>query len=104
MSEKFTTELDDEAFTLASGVFPDGAVWLKVTDPLPPSARLMRIRAVALRDMNDFMLLAQLVEAVRHVTDVTFSHLELPWLPWARQDRHMVPGRQLCAEGLCPAA
>ena len=92
MSEKFTLELDDEAFTLASGVFPDGAVWLKVTDPLPPSARLMRIRAVALRDMNDFMLLAQLVEAVRHVTDVTFSHLELPWLPWARQDRHMVPG------------
>lgn len=78
-------ELDDEAFTLASGVFPDGAVWLKVTDPLPPSARLMRIRAVALRDMNDFMLLAQLVEAVRHVTDVAFSHLELPWLPWARQ-------------------
>ncbi|MGM1329058.1 ribose-phosphate diphosphokinase, partial [Klebsiella michiganensis] len=44
MSEKFTLELDDEAFTLASGVFPDGAVWLKVTDPLPPSARLMRIR------------------------------------------------------------
>lgn len=37
MSEKFTLELDDEAFTLASGVFPDGAVWLKVTDPLPPS-------------------------------------------------------------------
>lgn len=31
MSEKFTLELDDEAFTLASGVFPDGAVWLKVT-------------------------------------------------------------------------
>ena len=59
MSEKFTLELDDEAFTLASGVFPDGAVWLKVTDPLPPSARLMRIRAVTLRDMNDFMLLAQ---------------------------------------------
>lgn len=42
--------------------------------------------------MNDFMLLAQLVEAVRHQTDVQVSHLELPWLPWARQDRHMVSG------------
>ncbi len=92
MSEKFTLLLDDTAVTLASGVFPDGAGWLKVTGELPASAALMRIRAVSLRDMNDFMLLAQLVEAVRHVTDVAFSHLELPWLPWARQDRHMVPG------------
>ena len=52
----------------------------------------MRIRATAMRDMNDFMLLAQLVEAVRHQTDVLVSHLDLPWLPWARQDRHMVSG------------
>lgn len=92
MSEKFTLRLDNKAFTLSSGIFPDGAVWLKVRDELPATARQMRIRVVALRDMNDFMLLAQLVEAVRHVTDVEFSHLELPWLPWARQDRHMVPG------------
>lgn len=92
MTVKLTLELDDKPVALSSGVFPDGAGWLKVTDPLPASAHLMRIRAAALRDMNDFMLLAQLVEAVRHVTDVAFSHLELPWLPWARQDRHMVPG------------
>lgn len=92
MTVKLTLELDDKPVALSSGVFPDGAGWLKVTDPLPASARLMRIRAAALRDMNDFMLLAQLVEAVRHVTDIAFSHLELPWLPWARQDRHMVPG------------
>lgn len=58
--------------------FPDGAVWLKVTDALPTFARLMRIRATAMRDMNDFMLLAQLVEAVRHQTDVLVSHLDLP--------------------------
>ena len=38
------------------------------------------------------MLLAQLVDAVRHVTDVAVSHLQLAWLPWARQDRHMVAG------------
>lgn len=92
MSEKLTLTLDEQVYVIASGVFPDGAVWLKVVETLPASARLMRIRAVAMRDMNDFMLLAQLVEAVRHQTDVLVSHLELPWLPWARQDRHMATG------------
>ena len=92
MSLKLTLTLDDQTYAVASGVFPDGAVWLKVIDALPSFARLMRIRAAAMRDMNDFMLLAQLVEAVRHQTDVLVSHLELPWLPWARQDRHMVAG------------
>lgn len=92
MSVKLTLTLDDQTYAVASGIFPDGAGWLKVTDALPSFARLMRIRAVAMRDMNDFMLLAQLVEAVRHQTDVLVSHLDLPWLPWARQDRHMVSG------------
>ncbi len=92
MNIKLTLTLDDQSYAVASGVFPDGAVWLKVTDALPTFARLMRIRATAMRDMNDFMLLAQLVEAVRHQTDVLVSHLDLPWLPWARQDRHMVSG------------
>lgn len=92
MSMKLTLTLDNQTYTIANGVFPDGAVWLKVTNPLPSSARLMCIRAVAMQDMNDFMLLAQLVDAVRHQTDVLVSHLELPWLPWARQDRHMVAG------------
>ncbi|WP_193145597.1 ribose-phosphate diphosphokinase [Citrobacter europaeus] len=92
MSVKLTLTLDDQTYAVASGIFPDGAGWLKVTDALPSFARLMRIRATAMRDMNDFMLLAQLVEAVRHQTDVLVSHLDLPWLPWARQDRHMVAG------------
>lgn len=92
MSVKLALTLDDQAYAITSGIFPDGAVWLNVTDALPSFARLMCIRATAMRDMNDFMLLAQLVEAVRHQTDVLVSHLELPWLPWARQDRHMVAG------------
>lgn len=92
MSIKLTLTLDDQSYGVTHGVFPDGAVWLKVTEALPTFARLMRIRATAMRDMNDFMLLAQLVEAVRHQTDVLVSHLELPWLPWARQDRHMAAG------------
>lgn len=67
-------------------------MWAKVTGALPRVASLMRIRAAAMKTMDDFMLLAQLTDAVRQHCDVRFSHLELPWLPYARQDRHMQPG------------
>lgn len=92
MASKIELFIDNQNVEIDHGVFPDGAVWLKVTGELPASAQLMRIRVAAMRDMNDFMLLAQLVDAVRHVTDVAVSHLQLAWLPWARQDRHMVAG------------
>lgn len=92
MEKRLQLFIDNQEIALTTGIFPDGAVWLKVTGKLPERAQLMRIRAAAMRDMNDFMLLAQLVDAVRHITDVLVSHLELPWLPWARQDRHMVAG------------
>ncbi len=92
MENRLELFLDNQPITLASGTFPDRAVWVKVKDALPHTAQQMRIRAAAMRDMNDFMRLAQLVDAVRQVTDVTISHLELPWLPYARQDRHMVAG------------
>lgn len=92
MEKRLQLFIDNQEIALTTGIFPDGAVWLKVTGKLPERAQLMRVRAAAMRDMNDFMLLAQLVDAVRHVTDVLVSHLELPWLPWARQDRHMVAG------------
>lgn len=92
MASRIELFIDNQKFAITHGQFPDGAVWLKVIDELPSFAQLMRIRVAAMRDMNDFMLLAQLVDAVRHVTDVVVSHLQLAWLPWARQDRHMVPG------------
>lgn len=92
MASRIELFIDNQNVEIDHGVFPDGAVWLKVTGELPASAQLMRIRVAAMRDMNDFMLLAQLVDAVRHVTDVAVSHLQLAWLPWARQDRHMVAG------------
>lgn len=92
MASRIELFMDNQQVDVTHGVFPDGAVWLKVTGTLPSFARVMRIRVAAMRDMNDFMLLAQLVEAVRHVTDINISHLELAWLPWARQDRHMVTG------------
>lgn len=41
MNIKLTLTLDDQTYAVASGVFPDGAVWLKVTDALPTFARLM---------------------------------------------------------------
>nr|WP_318383336.1 ribose-phosphate diphosphokinase [uncultured Enterobacter sp.] len=92
MENRLELFLDNQPIALTTGRFPDGAVGLKVSQALPARAQEMRIRAAAMRDMNDFMLLAQLVEAVRHATDVVISHLELPWLPYARQDRHMVAG------------
>ena len=92
MEKRLQLFIDNQDIALTTGIFPDGAVWLKVTGKLPERAQLMRVRAAAMRDMNDFMLLAQLVDAVRHITDVLVSHLELPWLPWARQDRHMGAG------------
>lgn len=92
MASRIELFIDNEQVALSHGVFPDGAVWLKVTGKLPSFARQMRVRVAAMRDMNGFMLLAQLVDAVRHAADITVSHLELAWLPWARQDRHMVPG------------
>ncbi|MDZ7323777.1 ribose-phosphate diphosphokinase [Kosakonia sacchari] len=92
MASRIELFIDNEQVALSHGVFPDGAVWLKVTGKLPLFGQQMRVRVAAMRDMNDFMLLAQLVDAVRHATDIAVSHLELAWLPWARQDRHMVPG------------
>ncbi|QNQ22871.1 ribose-phosphate pyrophosphokinase [Kosakonia sp. SMBL-WEM22] len=92
MASRIELFIDNQHVEIDHGVFPDGAVWLKVTGELPVSAQLMRIRVAAMRDMNDFMLLAQLVDAVRHVSDIAVSHLQLAWLPWARQDRHMVAG------------
>ena len=92
MTSKIKLTLDNQPIEIERGVFPDGAVWLRVTSELPRFAQVMRVRVAAMRDMNDFMLLAQLTDAVRHVTDIAVSHLELAWLPWARQDRHMVSG------------
>ncbi|ARD63441.1 ribose-phosphate pyrophosphokinase [Kosakonia radicincitans DSM 16656] len=92
MASRIELVIDNEQVEISHGVFPDGAVWLKVAGKLPSFALHMRVRVAAMRDMNDFMLLAQLVDAVRHVTDIAVSHLELAWLPWARQDRHMVAG------------
>ncbi|XWJ92839.1 ribose-phosphate diphosphokinase [Phytobacter ursingii] len=92
MTSKIELTLDNQPVEIERGVFPDGAVWLRVMSELPRFAQVMRVRVAAMRDMNDFMLLAQLTDAVRHATDIQVSHLELAWLPWARQDRHMVNG------------
>lgn len=88
-------KLDGKEIAVETGRFPDGAVWAKVVGTLPVTASLLQIRAAAMKNMDDFMLVAQVVEAVRHCCDVRFSHLELPWLPYARQDRHMQPGDSL---------
>lgn len=92
MKSRLRLFLDEREIKLTTGRFPDGAVWLKVDETMPKMECRMRIRVAGMATMDDFMLLAQLVDAVRHACDVSFSHLELAWLPWARQDRHMQPG------------
>ena len=53
-------KLDGTLWHVETGRFPDGAVWAKVKGDLPSSASLMQIRATAMKNMDDFMLLAQL--------------------------------------------
>ncbi|MCR0999713.1 ribose-phosphate diphosphokinase [Serratia rubidaea] len=84
--------LDNEEVPVISGQFPDGAVYARFTVPAAANVVRMRIRAAAMRTMDDFMQLAQLVEAVRHHYPIRESLLELPYLPFARQDRHMGAG------------
>jgi len=64
--------VDGQEIATQTGRFPDGAVWAKVTGALPRVASLMRIRAAAMKTMDDFMLLAQLTDAVRQHCEVRF--------------------------------
>ncbi|MGW1444277.1 ribose-phosphate diphosphokinase [Serratia rhizosphaerae] len=84
--------LDGEEVQVISGQFPDGAVYARFAVPAAAGVAQMRIRAAAMRSMDDFMALAQLVDAVRHHSPIRESLLELPYLPFARQDRHMGAG------------
>lgn len=84
--------LDGEEVQVISGQFPDGAVYARFAVPAAAGVAQMRIRAAAMRSMDDFMALAQLVDAVRHHYPIRESLLELPYLPFARQDRHMGAG------------
>ncbi len=84
--------LDNQAIMVETGRFPDGAVWAKTRTELPGFADKMIVRATGLATMDDWMLLAQSVDAIRHQCDIRFSHLQLAWLACARQDRYMQTG------------
>ncbi|RLM07798.1 ribose-phosphate pyrophosphokinase [Gibbsiella quercinecans] len=92
MSAQLQLFLDSVPMEVITGRFPDGAVYARFHQPAITTATQMRIRATAMRSMDDFMLLAQLVDAVRHRFLIKESLLELPYLPYARQDRHMGDG------------
>lgn len=84
--------LDGQEAALDTGRFPDGAVRARLLPPLISHAENLKIRATAMRDMDDLMLLAQVMDAARRQYDLRWATLELPWLPYARQDRNMQEG------------
>ena len=89
---KLQLTLDGENIALETGRFPDGAVWARLLPPLCQQAETMILRATAMRNMDDLMLLAQVMDAVRQRYNLRLTVLELPWLPYARQDRSMREG------------
>ncbi|WP_312043337.1 ribose-phosphate diphosphokinase [Erwinia sp.] len=84
--------LDGKKVALETGRFPDGAVRARLLPPLLPQAEKLVARATGMRNMDDLMLLAQVMDAARRRYDLQWTTLELPWLPYARQDRHMQEG------------
>lgn len=84
--------LDGNKVALETGRFPDGAVRVRLLPPRLPRAEKLKIRATAMRNMDDLMLLAQVMDAARSQYDLHWTTLELPWLPYARQDRSMQEG------------
>ncbi|RRZ89771.1 ribose-phosphate diphosphokinase [Erwinia sp. 198] len=84
--------LDGNKVALETGRFPDGAVRVRLLPPRLARAEKLKVRATAMRNMDDLMLLAQVMDAARSQYDLRWTTLELPWLPYARQDRNMQEG------------
>ncbi|KQN63972.1 ribose-phosphate diphosphokinase [Erwinia sp. Leaf53] len=89
---KLQLTLDGQDVALESGRFPDGAVWERVSGPLDPQAESLTLRASAMQTLDDLMRVAQVLDAVRQRCLLRQTRLELPWLPYARQDRTMREG------------
>ena len=89
---KLQLTLDGQDVALESGRFPDGAVWERVCGPLDPQAEHLTLRASALQTLDDLMRVAQVLDAVRQRCLLRQTRLELPWLPYSRQDRSMRDG------------
>jgi len=89
---KLQVTLDGQHLALENGRFPDGAVWMRLLSQPVLRPEILNLRATAMQNMDDLMLVAQVLDAVRQQCLPRYSVLELPWLPYARQDRNMQPG------------
>lgn len=89
---KLQLTLDGQDIALQSGRYPDNAVWVRLSGPIASRVDNLQLRATAMQTMDDLMLVAQLLDAVRQCSLVRQTVLELPWLPYARQDRVMQRG------------
>lgn len=88
MNNVFTLKVNDIPVALDIGRFPDGAVYCRLAGPLPVHGQQVRIYANGLINMDQFMALAQLMDILRRRYRLQESILELPFLPYARQDRY----------------
>lgn len=80
-------------------VFPGGEVQVRI-EVDAEHLESLRIRA-AIRNSDDVMALWLLTDALRRQAGLTAIHLDLPYVPYARQDRVCNPGEALAAKVFC---
>lgn len=80
-------------------VFPGGEVQVRA-DLDAEHLESLRIRA-AIRNSDALMALLLLTDALRRQAGQTPIHLDLPYVPYARQDRVCNPGEALAAKVFC---
>ncbi len=82
---------------LSTFVFPGGEVSVKIGVISTPSVSIQAI----LKTSDDIMKLLMLTDAIRRLNPEIEIHLEMPYVPYARQDRVMVPGESLSIKVFC---
>lgn len=92
-----------QVFEPAAFVFPGGESQVTVPAELQriaPELGSVRIHAL-LKSANDVMQLLLLTDALRRLNPCLALHLDMPYVPYARQDRVCSPGEGLGAAVFC---
>jgi ribose-phosphate pyrophosphokinase len=102
---KLTAVLNGQpvSFQPAAFVFPGGESQVTVPAELQEIAQdlgQVRIHAL-LKSANDVMQLLLLTDALRRLNPCMVLHLDMPYVPYARQDRVCSPGEALGAAVFC---
>jgi ribose-phosphate pyrophosphokinase len=92
-----------QRYTPAAFVFPGGESQVTVPEELQrivPDLAAVRIHALV-KAANDVMQLLLLTDALRRLNPCLTLHLDMPYVPYARQDRVCSPGEALGAAVFC---